>query len=89
MLREEHRLLITKHLGRAAGNGHRVLERLYIRPIVSVSDVRAIIGTSYPAANELVKKLVEHKVLTEMTGHRRHRLFLYEPYFRLFDENES
>jgi Fic family protein len=28
-LREEHRLTITDKLGRAAGNGHRVLEHLY------------------------------------------------------------
>ncbi len=41
-LRETHRNLITEHLGYSAGNGHRVLEQLYERPIVSVNEVRAL-----------------------------------------------
>jgi hypothetical protein len=58
-LREEHRSAITARLGRAAGNGHRVLEHLYDHPIVSVNDVRQLIGTTYPAANQLVQRMVE------------------------------
>lgn len=85
-LREEHRARITAQLGRAAGNGHRVLERLYQRPIVSVADVRAITGTTTPAANQLVARLVEHGVLSEVTGQKRHRRFQYSAYVRLFDD---
>ena len=88
-LREEHRALITAQLGRAAGNGHRVLERLYQRPIVSVADVREITGTTTPAANQLVAKLVQHGVLIEVTGQRRHRRFQYNAYVRLFDAARS
>src|SRR5262249_22714608 len=33
-VREAHRRAITDHFGRASGNGHRVLERLYERPIM-------------------------------------------------------
>src|SRR4051812_44659032 len=43
-LREEHRLVITEQLGRGAGSGHRVLEHLYERPILSVNDVTRITG---------------------------------------------
>jgi Fic family protein len=85
-LREAHRALITAQLGRAAGNGHRVLEHLYERPIVSVHEVRALTGTTYPAANQLVGKLVEHGILQEFTGQKRHRRFRYDAYVRLFDE---
>ena len=85
-LREEHRALITAQLGRAAGNGHRVLERLYHRPIVSVANVRAITGTTNPAANQLVARLVEHGVLGEVTGQKRHRRFQYTSYVHLFDD---
>ena len=52
LLREEDRRTITEHLGRAAGNGHRILEHLYLRPIISVEDVRALTGVSYAAANQ-------------------------------------
>jgi len=88
-LRESDRALIAEHLGRAAGNGHRVLERLYERPIISVKEVRTITGTSNPAANQLVQKLTKHGVLNEITGQRRNRRFRYEAYVRLFEEPES
>lgn len=84
LLRERHRLDITEHLGRSAGNGHRVLEALFDRPILSVANVVALTGTTYAAANTLVRRLVELEVLREMTGHARNRRFRYEPYVNLF-----
>lgn len=85
-LREQHRAAITEHLGRAAGNGHRVLESLFDRPIVSVADVRQQTGTTFAAANTLVARLVEHGVLHEMTGYARNRRFRYAPYIALFND---
>jgi hypothetical protein len=58
-LREHHRRGITEHLGRAAGNGRRVLEQLYEQPIMSVTDVRALIGTTFPGVNQIVQRLVD------------------------------
>jgi Fic family protein len=83
-LREAHRALITEHFGRAAGNGHRLLEYLYEHPIVSVNDVQELTGTSYQAANTLVSNMETHGVLTEFTGQSRNRRFRYEDYIRLF-----
>ena len=85
-LREQHRRGITEHLGRAAGNGHRVLEQLYEQPIMSVKDVRALIGTTFAGANQIVQRLVDLKILAEITGQARHRRFRYDAYVRLFDE---
>ena len=84
LLREQHRAGITAQLGRVAGNGHKVLEALYERPIVSVNDVRALTGTTYAAANTLVARLVTLGVLEEMTGYARNRRFRYGPYIELF-----
>jgi Fic family protein len=86
-LREQHRTLITDHLGRAAANGHRVLESLFDRPIVSVNAIEALIATSYPAANTLVARLTALGILREMTGQKRHRRFCYQPYIALFAES--
>lgn len=83
-LRERHRAAITEHLGRAAGNGHRVHESLFHRPLVTVSGVQALVGVSYPAANTLVQRLVEIDVLHEITGYTRNRRFRYDAYVRLF-----
>lgn len=85
-LREAHRTLVTIHLGRAAGNGHRVLEALYERPIMSVSQIRELTKTTYPAANDLVGRLARIGILKEITGQKRHRRFRYDDYVRLFDE---
>lgn len=68
-LREDHRAAITEQLGRAAGNGHRVLETLFDRPIVSVKDVQSAIGTTYAAANSLVARMVDVGILREITGY--------------------
>jgi Fic family protein len=87
VLREQHRELIADRLGRTAGNGHRTLEYLLAHPIVSVSEVRKLVGTSYPAANQLVERLAEIGILAEVTGHARNRRFRYDPYVRLFAGN--
>lgn len=83
-LREKHRSLITDKFGRAAGNGHRVLEKLYTVPIVSVHEVQQLIGTSYPAANDLVTRLVKADILREITGQIRNRRFIYREYVDIF-----
>lgn len=83
-LREEHRHLIIENFGRAAGNGHRLLEHLYERPIVAVSDVQRLTGTTYPAANNLVARMVNNRILSEFTGQTRNRMFQYQSYIDLF-----
>jgi Fic family protein len=85
-LREQHRSAITTQLGRAAGNGLKVLESLFDRPIVAVGDVQKMIGTTYAAANSLVARLVTLGILSEMTGYARNRRFRYAPYIALFNE---
>src|SRR5262249_54512695 len=83
-LRETHRNLITKILGYAAGKGHRVLERLYDRPIVWENEVRDLPGTPYPAANQRVERLVKMGVLAKIPAQPRNRRFRYDTYVRLF-----
>ena len=87
LLREEHRRAVTESLGRAAGNGLRVLEDLYERPIVSVNAVQRLIGTTYTAANLLVSRLVDIGILSETTGRTRNRVFAYRSYIDLFERN--
>lgn len=87
-LREQHRRLIADGLGRAAGNGHKVLESLFDRPIVAVSDLQQVTGTTYVAANNLAARLESLGILIEVTGFARNRRFRYEPYVRLFLDEE-
>ena len=87
LLREDHRAAVTAKLGRAAASGHKVLESLFDRPILTVKDVQQLTGTTYAAANGLVARLVDAGVLSEMTGYARNRRFQYSSYIRLFTES--
>lgn len=86
-LREQHRTSIVGDFGRAAGNGLRVLEYLYEKPIVKVSDVGNLLQVTWAAANGLVDRFVRAGMLAEFTGQARNRRFRYGPYIDLFAEN--
>lgn len=88
-LREAHRNLIVENLGYSAGNGHRVLERLYQHPIISVNDVRELTGTTYPTANQLISRLTKIGIVSEMTGQTRYRRFRYDAYIDLFGDDDG
>lgn len=87
ILREKHRRAITESFGRAAGNGLVVLERLYEVPVISVNSARQLNGTSYAAANQLIARMADSGILREFTGHTRNRMFIYQSYVDLFDDN--
>lgn len=84
-LREEHRKLIVDRT-HASHKALVLLERLFFSPMVSVSTVQSLTGLSFANANELVKRFVEMKLLREVTGKPRNRLFAYDPYLDLFRE---
>lgn len=84
VLRETLRDRIVQQLSGAAGNGLKVLEHLFRRPIISVNEVRSLTGTSYPAANQLVQRLAEQRIIREVTGQSRNRRFRFDEYVALF-----
>jgi Fic family protein len=88
-LRENHRAAITNALPRTAAKGHKLLEYLFKRPIVSVADVQELIGTAYPAANDLVTRFNELEILHEFTGQSRNRKFNYREFIQIFNDNEG
>ena len=87
-LKEDHRQRITEGLGRAAGNGHRILEYLYERPILDVAKIEQLLDVTYAGANSLVSRLTDMGLLQEITGQRRNRVFRYAPYLNLFSETQ-
>lgn len=83
-LREDHQRVITESFGRTAGNGHKILESLFLRPFVNVSDVAKDLDITFTAANSLVQRFADARILHEVTGQSRYRLFAYQPYISLF-----
>ena len=84
--REENRRMINDNLGRLAANGHRLLDRLYEFPFVSVNEVRELTGTTFASANALVMRMVECGLLREFTQRHRNRRYLFYNYVELFKE---
>ncbi|MCB2053642.1 MAG: Fic family protein [Geminicoccaceae bacterium] len=82
--REDDREMIMAHMSGAAGNGMKVLESMFRRPIATVGDIESHLGISYAGANKIAKKLVEIGILQEITGNRRNRHFIYARYVALF-----
>jgi Fic family protein len=60
------------------------LRYLFKKPVVKVGDVQKMTGLSPKAANDLVKKFVEVKILRETTGYQRNRIFVFDEYIKLF-----
>ncbi len=88
-MREEYRAKITDRLGRAAANGHRIMEKLFAQPIITVATVRDWLNVTPAGANNLVNRLLEIGMLREITGYARNRRFRFEPYLRLFEDSEE
>jgi Fic family protein len=54
----------------------RVIDHLFISPGVTVPLVRHLLKVSYPSADLTVRKLVEAKILSEVSGQKRNRVWL-------------
>jgi Fic family protein len=82
-LRDEH-LLAIRDLPASAG---RLLDHLYERPLVTAGSVASSLGVSWPTANKLLTAFVDRRLVVEVTGQRRNRIYRYRPYLALFAQN--
>lgn len=80
-MRELHRAMV---LGLTGANGGRLLDLLFMRPIVNVNLIAETLGIAFATANGLVSQFEAHGFLQETTGGRRNRVFRYSPYLELF-----
>jgi len=85
-LREEQRRRILEQ--RAPPNALRLLDLLYRRPMVDVNLVSRELEVTFATANKLVEQLERLEIIVETTGRKRDRIFRFEPYLRLFEQEE-
>ena len=71
---------------RRAGSALRVHDALRTRPIVSLPQVRAQTGLSYPTASSAMQLLVDQGIARELTGKPRKRQFAYDRYLSILQE---
>ena len=72
--------------GRRSGSALRVHEALKARPISSLSAISRATGLSFPAAASAVELLASIDVVRELTGKRRNRLFVYEKFLNVLND---
>ncbi|RVT41769.1 Fic family protein [Sphingobium algorifonticola] len=85
-LREEDRQLVINNFDRSASLPLRVLDRLYKLPVIQPNMVAREHATTYQTANAIIATLERIGLLTEVTGQKRNRVYVYERYMALFND---
>lgn len=84
-LRERDRALIAENIS-SSSNPQRLLDSLYLQPWLNVKIAKTHLGCSYATANKTVNQLVKIGILREITGRSRNRIYRYDAYLNLFDQ---
>ena len=82
-LRQEYDKKIMT-LGSRVKNAQKLLLFMFSRPIVNTKNIEKELQISFNSTNRLLKSLVDLKVLKEITGFSRNRLFVLDEYLNLF-----
>ena len=69
--------------GASALQVHRALER---RPLASIAYLAKATSLTIPTVTAALGRLEEHGIVRELTGRRRNRVFAYEKYMRLLND---
>lgn len=81
---EDH---IRMNYGKRSTNAIILLHALFRNPFITIDQAASICGVTYKAANDLVKLMQTDKLVREMTGQTRNRMFVFDAYLSLFDSN--
>ncbi len=84
ILKTELEQQINQTFGRKSHSASTLLQKLFVEPITDVNKVTIICSLSKKAANDLVADFVNAKILREMTGQNRNRIFVFDKYLNLF-----
>jgi Fic family protein len=76
--------ILPRFSARRQDSAQALMRHLYGRPVVDVKWAVQIIGVSTNTAAALIADMVSFGVLTEITGQRRNRLFVFQDYLDLF-----
>ena len=85
-LKQEMDALIVG-FGKKAHNASKLIEFLYQRPIISISEIIEPLEISKPTANTLVKEFEAKGILKEITGYERNKLFVFDRYLTIYSKN--
>ena len=67
-----------------AKNARKLLRRLFSKPFTTVQQAAKQLNVSMSTANSLVNEMSKAKMLREITGHSRNRIFVFTEYLNIF-----
>lgn len=70
-------------LGRKTKNAQKLLNLIFMRPVVTAGYASKNIELSPKAGNDLVRDFVSLNILKEITGYKRNRLFVFTDYLKI------
>ena len=75
-------------LGRKAKNAQKLLDLLFEQPIIRSKDLTEALEISAQSCQTLVREFVKMKILREITGYKRNRIFIFASYLDLLYLND-
>lgn len=86
MLLSKHTEEKTTKIGARSADAHKVIEHLYSNPIIDAQKVSEVIGKNPQSAYQLITKLEGLKIIEEITGAQRNRLYVFGEYLNIFED---
>ncbi len=71
-------------LGSKSEKANKILYYLFSNPIVSSHDIVKLLEVTPATANNFIRIFIDMWVLQEVTGFKRHKIFAFENYLKLF-----
>ncbi len=83
-LKSEHEKIIQNQFGKRIKTGLILHNYLLKQPLVTVKEVQGVCNLTAKSSGDLIDLFIDKKILKELTGQFRNRIFMYEPYLALF-----
>jgi len=76
-------------LGSKIKNAQQLLKQLFQVPITDSKQVSELLKISPSTANRLLQELIKVEILSELTGYKRNRKYMFTEYFRIFQQGKT
>ena len=76
-------------LGSKVKKGQILIKQLFQIPIIDSKKVSELLHISPSTANRLIKDFIALKILSELTGYKRNRKYIFNEYFKIFNRKSD
>lgn len=71
-------------LGSRSNNAQLIVNYLYKRPVTDVQKMKALTNLSFPSVYKLIADMERLKIIEEITGLKRSKIYIFKDYINLF-----